>query len=73
LTRALEAHGFTVWIDQNVIEPRDDLANVIGFGIRASRYGIVNPGDLAAQHGVFVPQRQQLDVLAQVSPYQHGG
>jgi hypothetical protein len=41
LARALEAHGFTVWIDQNVIEPRDDLTNVIGFGIRASRYGVV--------------------------------
>jgi hypothetical protein len=32
----------------------------------------VDPTDLTAQHGIFVPQHQQLGVLAQVSPYQHG-
>jgi len=33
----------------------------------------MDPGDLAAQHGIFVPQHQQLGVLAQVLPHQHGG
>ena len=41
LAEALEAEGFRVWIDQRFVAPRDDLANVIGFGIRSSRYGIV--------------------------------
>ena len=34
---------------------------------------VVHPGNLAAQHGVLVPQHQQLGVLAQVSPHQHRG
>jgi len=33
----------------------------------------VGARDLAAQHGVVVPQHQQLGVFAQVSPYQYGG
>lgn len=41
LSTALEAEGFRVWIDRRFVAPRDDLANVIGFGIRSSRYGIV--------------------------------
>lgn len=41
LADALEAEGFRVWIDQRFVASRDDLANVIGFGIRSSRYGIV--------------------------------
>jgi len=34
---------------------------------------VEHPRDLAAQHGVLVPQYQQLGVLAQISPHQHGG
>ena len=34
---------------------------------------VAHPRDLAAQHGVLVPQHQQLGVLAQISPHQHGG
>ncbi|WP_433268300.1 toll/interleukin-1 receptor domain-containing protein [Actinosynnema sp. CS-041913] len=41
LAAALRAEGFRVWIDQRFVAPRDDLATVIGFGIRSSRYGIV--------------------------------
>jgi hypothetical protein len=33
---------------------------------------VVHPSDLSAQHGVLVPQHQQLSILAQVSPHQHG-
>jgi hypothetical protein len=33
---------------------------------------VVHPSDLSAQHGVLMPQHQQLGILAQVSPHQHG-
>ncbi len=41
LALALEAEGFRVWIDQRFIAPRGGLANIIGFGIKSSRYGVV--------------------------------
>jgi hypothetical protein len=40
LALALEAEGFHVWIDDRFIAPRGGLANIIGFGLKSSRYGI---------------------------------
>jgi hypothetical protein len=40
---------------------------------RPIRGRVADPRDLPAQHSVLVPQHQQLGILAQVSPHQHGG